>query len=255
MAQLRADANFRVQTQNGKVCPVCSNKKKYWYLGKEYECPNDDFGHPTLRLSMLYFLANIPLQYQQLVWSEWPTNVPERAEIKDDVEAYIEAFDKYQRAGVGVTFWSKALGTGKTWMATHILKELLKQGHDGWFVSFRDIKSYHERDDSDFYERRMAEAHVLVLDEVRDPWTENTKRFYGEKLEDLIRPRTNANLPTILTTNLLPEQLEEHYPRVFSLMSAKNKAIHMYGNDIRVSDQIWRRNGEVSLNEESFPIE
>jgi DNA replication protein DnaC len=254
ISQLRSDANYRIATANGKICPVCDNQRRFEYQGVEYECPDDDFGHPTTRLSSLYFLANIPLEYQQLVWSEWPVEPAERLVAKEDVESYIADFDLYRQIGVGATFWSQTTGTGKTWMATRILKELVKRGYDGWFIPFKDIRSYYQKDDVDFFVKRMTEAQILVLDDVLEPWTEKAAAFYGDKLEDLIRPRTTANLPTIMTTNLSPDKLEEFFPRVFSLVSAKNLAINMCGPDVRLG-RLFMNRLSVLKNGERFPIE
>jgi DNA replication protein DnaC len=100
----------------------------------------------------------------------------------------------------------------------------------------------------------MAEAHVLVLDDVLQPMSEKAEAFYADKLEELIRPRSTANLPTIMTTNLTPDQLEEYFPRVFSLMSAKNISISMPGDDVRLGELFLERL-MVQNNGESFPIE
>ncbi len=254
LSALYSNPYWRAATQNGDVCPVCLNTNSYRYYGEKYECSDDSFGHPTLRLASLYFLHNIPLQYQQLIWTEWPEDSPERVAMKETARDYIAHFDRFKLNGVGMTVWSKGLGTGKTWAATHVLKELVKLGHDGWWVSFNDVKGYHEHPNAEYYISRMREASVLVLDEIKAPWTEKTALFFSEKLEDLIRPRSNANLPTFLTTNLSQEELEHHYPRVFSLMCAKNLLVPLSGDDVRMGALVWRRQAETAANGEALPI-
>ena len=224
---------------------MCQGNGIFTYKGKDFECPDDSYGHPVLRLSSLYFLANIPIQYQKLVWDEWPDDTEIRKNVKAMVSDYIEMFPGWLLNGVGMSFWSKMIGTGKTWAATTVLKELVKRGYDGWWVSFRETTGYYDHPNSEYLIHRMQEAQILVLDEVSEPiMSDRQKNFYAEKLEDLIRPRTNANLPTIITTNLTPDQLNEIYPRVFSLISAKNFQVTTNGQDARVSDLLFRRNLE-----------
>ena len=91
---------------------------------------------------------------------------------------------------------------------------------------------------------RIQGAAVLVLDEVKLGGSADQRRLYREKLEELIRPRTDANLATIVTTNLTEEELEEHYGRVFSLLSRTNELISLEGEpDARegLLDEIKRR--------------
>ena len=240
------------------ACPVCSGVGRYTYLGEEYECPEGPGGvHVAKRLSMLYFLHNIPMGYQNLVWEEWPTETPTQREAKVSMDLYVENFTRFSLNGVGLTFFSKGLGTGKTWGATATLKRLVKAGVDGWFAPFYEVKSYYEIGDKaerDFKINRVKEAELLVLDEVRMPGSEAQKNFYADRLEELVRPRTDNNYATIITTNMTPEELEDTYPRVFSLMSAKNLIIELDGSDYRLGTGIWARNVESGQNAEALPI-
>ena len=156
---------------SGNRCPVCLGTGVYTYRGKNHRV-DDAYGHATLRLVKLYYLHNIPLQYQQLNWAEWPTVPKEYLEAKVDAETYVERFPRYRVNGVGLTIFSKGLGTGKTWLATSVLKELVKLGHDGWFAEFYKMKNYYEMEDKkrrDFLISRLQSAQILVLDDVIRP--------------------------------------------------------------------------------------
>jgi len=239
-------------------CPVCDGKGTYAYLGNEYECPAGPGDvHIAKRLSMLYFLHNIPMGYQNLVWEEWPEDTETQQHAKNSMDLYVESFKRFSMNGVGLTFFSKGLGTGKTWGATATLKRLVKNGVDGWFAPFYEVKSYFEiadKTERDFKIKRVKESELLVLDEVRMPGSEAQRNFYADRLEELVRPRTDNNYPTIITTNMTPEELEDTYPRVFSLMSAKNLVIELDGSDYRLGTGIWQRNVESGQNAEALPI-
>lgn len=244
--------------QRHKACPVClwdlkdeEDPKVYWYKGVEYDCPDDDYGHVMLRQAKQYWLHFIPLEYQKLLWSEFPY-----PELKVDIDTYLENFKRIRMEGMGWTFWSKELGTGKTWAATHILKELVKQGYDGHFAMFMGMPSYYELDDPverQVRMKRVREAEVLVLDDVKAPFSTAQRNFFEDKMEMLLRERASANFPTIVTSNLSPEQFDEHYPRCYSLLAAKNKEEELGGHDWR-QNGAWDSNQALALKGETRPI-
>lgn len=239
-------------------CVVCDGTGSYRYNGEEFKCGDDAYGHVIMRLVRWYWLHNIPLQYQQLRWEDWPTSPAHYVEARHAIDSYVENFNGYRLNGVGLTFYSKGLGTGKTWAATAVLKRLVKEGVDGWFVPFNEVKNYFEIADverKEFLIDKVRSTPLLVLDEVQQPWSEASKRFFADKLEELIRPRTNANLPTIITTNMTPDELEETYPRVFSLLSMKNTEVKLAGTDARVDGNVWKRQAETAANGERLPID
>jgi DNA replication protein DnaC len=238
--------------QRGDKCPVCLGDKHYIYQGVKHPCPDDDYGHPMLRLARLYWMSFIPLQYQYLLWDEFP-----HEDVAEDIGDYIQNFDRMRLSGVGFTIYGKQLGVGKTWAATHILRELVKAGYDGHFASFMSVKSYFELDDRDereFLIRRVREAEILVLDEVKTPFSEPQRIFFEDKLEDVLRARTNMNFPTIVTSNLTTAEFEREYPRCFSLLAAKNQLVELSGIDARKSSEVWENNVKLGFKGESRPI-
>lgn len=264
MRNYLSDAQLSVLEQNpeykqrGSKCPVCfwdgqdeDHARVYWYKDEEHPCPDDEYGHVAWRLAKLYWHSFIPLEYQQLLWSEFPY-----PKLGADIENYIEKFERIRMGGIGYTFWSTTLGTGKTWAATHILKELTKQGYDTHFALFMGMPSYYELPDEAERKMKMArirEAEVLVLDDVKAPFSEAQRNFFEDKMEMLLRERAAANFPTIVTSNLTPKQFDEHYPRCYSLLSAKNEEIELNGTDWR-QDGAWESNQKLLIKGETRPI-
>ena len=244
--------------RRGHKCPVCrwdlkdeEHPRTYWYKGVEYPCPDDDYGHVMLRQAKQYWLSFIPLEYQTLLWSEFP--YPELAE---EIDNYIQKFDGIRLGGMGFTFWSETLGTGKTWAATHILKELVKQGYDCHFALFMGMPGYYELDDVEerkFKLKRIRESEVLVLDDVKAPFSDAQRNFFEDKMEQLLRERLAACFPTIVTSNLSPQDFKRHYPRCYSLLAAKNQEVELNGTDWRQNSG-WKSNQELRLAGESRPI-
>ena len=108
---------------------------------------------------------------------------------------------------------SGASGCGKTHIAAAIVNRLLERGEPALFVVVPDLldhlrSAYQPGADVGYDElfERVRNAPVLVLDDLgtqaQTPWAQ-------EKLFQLINHRFNTRLPTVVTTNLLPEQLDD----------------------------------------------
>lgn len=238
-------------------CPTCLNKREdlegydgltakgvYKFRGYTYDCDCE----MQMLLRRHYLAANIPDEYQRLDFNDYDND-----EVKEVVTGYVSNFVHFKLNGMGLEFFGKMLGTGKTFMATYVGKELIKQGENVFFTSFREVLSSYEKSNREELEARLREASVLILDEVIPPWTQAQRQFFAEHFETLVRHRTNFNLPTIMTTNIEPEELAEIYPRSYSLLDAKQLRIEMAGNDAR-QGQIAKENLELALNGEVRPI-
>ena len=123
-----------------------------------------------------------------------------------DARAFADAPD-------GWIVLSGASGCGKTHIAAAIVNRLLDRGEPALFVVVPDLldhlrAAYQPGADLAYDElfERVRNAPVLVLDDLgtqaQTPWAQ-------EKLFQLINHRFNARLPLVVTTNLLPEQLDE----------------------------------------------
>ena len=77
-----------------------------------------------------------------------------------------------------------------------------------------------------------------------DLGTENTTPWAREKLFQIINHRYNGRLPTVITSNRRPEEIE---PRIFSRMSDRaicDEFIIMDGDDYRRIPLTQRRKGQ-----------
>lgn len=106
------------------------------------------------------------------------------------------------------------VGSGKTFLASAIANALLEKGHDVLFVvvpdlleAIRNSFGRTEEQTSAEIEGRARTAAVLILDDLGahnyTDWTRNT-------LYSLLNYRVNYELPTVITTNLSLEQLEQY---------------------------------------------
>jgi DNA replication protein DnaC len=241
-------------------CPTCLAKEieveegvygweygTYRYRGEEYPCDCDT----QMILRRHYLLAGIGDQYQRLDWSDF-RGTPE---VRDAVALFLEKWDRFRINGMGLEFSSPNLGVGKTFAATHVGKELIKKGVKVMFMPFLEVIGLLSRDAEyrTAQENRLRDSTVLILDEVVPPISTAQGHLFSTKFEELIRHRTNFNRVTIMTTNLTPNKLHEHYPRTYSLLEAKQIRVELGGKDAR-QDFIGMENIELVANDEVRPI-
>jgi DNA replication protein DnaC len=245
-------------------CPTCLSREEHLttpnggdYYGRtygtysidgvEYECDCDE----QINLRKHYLLANIGDQYQRLNWQRDYRD----EEVKDAIQAYLDAWQTLKLQGMGLEFASPKLGVGKTFAATHVGKELIKRGERVYFLPFYEMVGVYSLpvEERRPIEQRLTDCSVLVLDEVIAPNTEAQSNLFSGKFEELIRTRTNFNRVNIMTTNLTPARLHEIYPRIYSLLSAKQFRIEMDGEDARELI-VKSRNIKMVANNEVRPI-
>jgi DNA replication protein DnaC len=192
-------------------------------------------------------LAGIGDQYQRLDWRDFRGTDSAR----EAVDLFLSKWTSFKLNGMGLEFNSPRLGVGKTFAATHVGKELIKQGESVYFVRFLSaVRALLEERDE---EARLRDTPVLILDEIVPAMSEAQGDLFAMKLEELIRYRTDFNRVNIITTNLTPDKLHEAYPRTYSLLAAKQIRVEMDGEDARQSF-IERENIELVANGEVRPI-
>ena len=176
-------------------------------------------------------------------------------EVKDAVQTYLDAWPNLKIQGMGLEFASPKLGVGKTFAATYVGKELIKRGERVYFVPFYEVVGMHRLSDEDrrTFADRLTNSSVLVLDEVIGANSEAASNLFSGYFEQIIRDRTNWNRVTIMTTNLTPERLHIEYPRVYSLLEAKQFRIIMDGEDAR-QGVVKERNMSLANMGEVRPI-
>jgi DNA replication protein DnaC len=256
--EMRELATHPQYQSNGEVCPTCGKHRReydqvgtFTWNGQEYICPDDDWGHMRLRLAYRYWLANLPMQYFNLDWSTYP-----HRDAKEQVEEYLSRIEPATYHGMGFMVMGKRVGTGKSWTTNHVLKEVVKLGYSAYWMPFTDIASLYRVTDS--WERSMKikklrESRHLVIDDVLAPGTDKQRKLFEDQWEEVIRYRTHMNFPTHISTNMEEEEIEDSYPRVYSLLAAKQIGIELQGEDAR-KRKVRDQNLDAVLKGERYPI-
>ena len=132
-----------------------------------------------------------------------------------------------------------AVGTGKTWQAVATLKKfVLNFQGTGLFVTVPDLleeirRGYNDRQQGDFLDR-VCSVGLLVLD---DLGVEKQTEWVSEKLYQIINGRYNSVHPTIVTSNLSVESIEELLgQRLVSRLLGCCEVVALEGEDKRLTE-------------------
>lgn len=126
--------------------------------------------------------------------------------ITNFCKRYLDNWDIVKNKNMGVIF-SGDVGTGKTFYACCIAKELMKKGEKICITNFSRIlnkyKSF-EEEQTDIISM-VYNSTLLVID---DFGIERRTEFANEKIFEFIDARIGSKLPTIITTNLTLKELQ-----------------------------------------------
>ena len=155
---------------------------------------------------------------------------------------YSLALDYAESFGLGkenLLFVGKT-GTGKTHLSTAIAKKVIEKGFEVLYDSAQNIVSAFENDRfksgyGPFEPKadKYLECDLLILD---DLGTEFVNQFTVSCIYNLLNTRQNKGLPTVISTNLSPEELARKYEdRIYSrIMGSDSKILLFVGKDFRV---------------------
>lgn len=220
-----------------KQCPTCGGTKQFlWYDDHDnivsYECSCAEQW-----ILYRYLLYNgIERGYQRMGWRDIRTDT----EIARSAKAYITDWPYNFSNGFGL-YLHGTPGTGKTLLGTLVLKHVLGQGYEGHFTTFNELLdgymgTWGDADAKAWFTRKVKNTGLLVID---DPGRENRESKGSisrstSLLDDVIRHRIAANLPTIITTNETPEDFSRAYgPNLKSLLSERMEVREATGVDYR----------------------
>lgn len=181
--------------------------------------------------------AGIPARLHQATWGDfdlieamqavarWSSEYPER---------WLPPMADAESTGRGLLLHGDT-GTGKTTAAALAVKDVLKHDHDAWFGSAASVESaLHRQMDLSTLIRKVDEVDdetavkfeqiMSRLDRMRmrylvvviDDWgrdRDSGSAFLQDFIEGTVRERFNRGLPTIITTNLTPAEIEKRFGR------------------------------------------
>jgi DNA replication protein DnaC len=168
--------------------------------------------------------ANLPRRYWNVRFSE----IPDTAPYKGQVARYLRDIVGEVEKGRGLMITHPMNGTGKTGIACLIAKRAMIEGFTVYYTMSETYKTAVVRnqmfDDVQSVYERAREVDVLVIDDFGKEY-KGESGWIESELENLIRERVQAGRTTLLTANLLPNQLRTEYTK--DLASVLNEAVYV----------------------------
>ena len=129
-------------------------------------------------------------------------------------------------------------GLGKTHLSTAIARRVIERGYEVRYESVQNVLSAFEhdrfhsgRDGEDEQSRVYLDAELLILD---DLGTELVNAFSVSALYHLLNTRINQEKPTVISTNLMQEELQTKYSdRIFSRLLGEYRILLFKGTNVR----------------------
>ncbi len=129
-------------------------------------------------------------------------------------------------------------GLGKTHLSTAIARRVIERGYEVKYESVQNVIAAYEhdrfrsgREDDDEESRVYLDAELLILD---DLGTELVNSFSVSALYHLLNTRINREKPTVVSTNLMQEELQAKYSdRIFSRLLGEYRILLFKGTNVR----------------------
>ncbi|MCM1507287.1 MAG: ATP-binding protein [Ruminococcus flavefaciens] len=154
-------------------------------------------------------------------------------EIYESMKRYAEKFNQQSKS----LLLLGGTGLGKTHLSLAIANKVLEKGYSVVYDS--TINILHEIEKEHFSREHISEMTDLVMQTdlliLDDLGTEHTTPFYSSTIYNIINTRLNRSKPTIISTNLEPNEISKRYEaRVASRLVTQYINFHFVGSDVRL---------------------
>lgn len=234
----RLDEKFPSLPKSLKDCVTCRGNKSFrWWVDLEsdeigeYECPCAE----QFVLHKYLLNAGLGVRLQRYSIRDL-TSVP--IEAMNLFADYIENRDFYLGQGHGFLLHGDR-GTGKTLLASLMMKRMLNFGVDGYFTTFTDLldnfaAGWQDDKQKQWFDIRVRNAPLLVVDDIGMEHP-NRVAMAANSVDNIFRTRVNNALPTIITTNLSNDELARRYSTALETIAGNAQEYEFTGDTWRNS--------------------
>lgn len=208
--------------ENGETCDCLKRlKSDLRYAGFCKELPLDGFSFDTFSLD--YYEGENKKDMEKILLT-----------CKD----FAKSFPKTDNL-----IFSGGTGLGKTHLSLSIVRKVVANGYSAMYNSAQNFFNLIERDNFGKSDLGISEGLIscdlCVLD---DLGAEFSTSFTQSALYNILNSRIIAKKPTVISTNLSPDQLESKYgDRIFSRIIGCFDWKNLSGKDIRIQKKITQR--------------
>ena len=126
----------------------------------------------------------------------------------------------------------------KTTMAVAIAQHVLKRGKSAYFISMAELldkmismSKNTDRSELQRFENTISQTNLLILD---DLGMEYPSDWVLNKVDAIITSRYNKMLPIVITTNLIPAEINTRYmERIYDRLKSTSISIIETGRSLR----------------------
>lgn len=209
-------------------------------------CPiePDVYQVQKIRIARDHAFEKFGLKYKKC---DFTTDDLRNISLTEKMHGYVDNFDKYYADGQGLILYGN-VGVGKTYAAAVIVNEIVKKKNLKNGQLYKCYITKLETIKRDILEKKYGDNQVfatlidkdlLVID---DFGTQNDTNFALELMQNVIDARYNNCRPTIITTNINFNNMQEYtdpkrrlaYERIRSRLCEMCKLIHCEGRDRRI---------------------
>jgi len=181
-----------------------------------------------------YAESGIPVSY----WMKSFKDFAGDENFKRKMKPIVSDIDLFYDKGGSLMFVG-SLGTGKSYMASAILKIAISKNYNCRYTTMADIITGITSHGNHDLIKEFLSTEFLVIDEFDSRWifpSEKTERLFGLNLEHIVRSRFQNHLPTILCSNTedVDSVLSGDFSKSFrSLRSKYLEVVYVGGKDFR----------------------
>lgn len=185
-----------------------------------------------------YLNAGIGSTYQYLDWNNYVGSQDALAFVLN----YVRNLDDNVDAGIGFSLTSEHYGTGKSMLASLVLKECVKRGYICFSTTYADMlasmkSGWHDPIFAKWYKQKVDSAQVLMIDDIGKELSDEGSFNTGMSqvtLDSILRTRSQQNRPTFFTSNYGAADIGSAYGgAVLSLMKEQGEMVSVHGEDYR----------------------
>ena len=183
-----------------------------------------------------YADSGIPVSY----WMKSFKDFAGDKNFKERMRPIVSDIDLFYDNGSSLMFVGN-LGTGKSYMASVMVKIAISKGYDCKYTTMADIITSITSHNNHELMKNFLSTEFLIIDEFDSRWifpSEKTEKLFGLNLEHIVRSRFQNHLPTILCSNTedVDSVLSGDFSKSFrSLRSKYLDVIYVGGKDFRRS--------------------
>jgi len=190
--------------------------------------------------------AGIPPRYMDATFKEiGARGIPDACtSLYEAALSYAERFEETRKRGSGLIF-AGAAGRMKTTLAIAIMQRVMSNGVSAYFISMPELLDRllsmargGDPEERMRFEDRVAKVPLLVLD---DFGAEYPSGWVLNKVDAIVTHRYNWLLPTIITTNMTPDEMKGRYvARIVDRLRSAYDMLVAEGASLRESGMVLR---------------